>query len=426
MNFQFNKFKMETDFQGLSNNSTADNWNTAEIDEDAFIKEKSLEVFGKLNNMNINGDEVIIEKKRLSGISNTIYRIQIKHPQIKFKIDSLFFKIFGRISVLVNRQLETTIMESLNELGLGVKIYQTDLKTYRIEEFIEDSACLQREAMLDEKIYPRVVEIFTIINTFGDYEYYFDYVGDSDKSIYFHNLMEDKNMNIVNFIAKKMRNLAMESFDKFKQGYLDDNVEGKHPAGHIDYNNILNVEAALENLEKIVYGILPHQAIFAVNHNDGHPLNILCKPNYSKIYLCDFEYSSYNIIGFDMANYLIESFFLLEADDFPFYLYASQTHCSELKEDKYFQIFLSYFDQFEKNNSDKFSKMGADTYKKLLAQCRTRDYYYRAVCLSSILWFVFAVIYFNYESIKKKSAYDYFSFAVDRLNIYKNFSKLFG
>ena len=156
-----------------------------------------------------------------------------------------------------------------------------------------------------------------------------------------------------------------------------------------------------------------------INHNDAHPLNILHTPKYEKIVLCDFEYSSYNLLGFDIANYLNESLFLLQADNFPFYQYITKGKNVEYSEDKYFEVYLSFFENFEKDNLDKFKDFKG--FEGIINKCKTKDYYYRLIGLSSLFWFIFAIIYFDFDSINTKSGYDYFNFAYDKVNIFDEF-----
>jgi hypothetical protein len=68
------------------------------IEEKAFIKTKSILFFKRINNLEFNDDEVDIEFQRLSGISNLIFRVQIVSSKYNFIIDTIFFKVFGRIS----------------------------------------------------------------------------------------------------------------------------------------------------------------------------------------------------------------------------------------------------------------------------------------------------------------------------------------
>lgn len=418
--------------------------NFLESDTDSFIHDKALEIFRKLNNIDLKREDVRIKKYPLSGISNTIYRVEINYIKNNIingsgidetcsnltliKIDKIFFKIFGRISVLVDRKLETFIMQQLYELGVGPKIYETDMKTYRIEEYIDNCVVLERELMLNEQVHNKVINLFCCLSAFGDFKFYFDYINEQPKKIFFEKLKNETNTNFVNFTLNKMRPLGLKSFYKFKEKFMNDlsrlnedskNIDSISRKSHVDLTTLFRMEYLLENLEQLLYQICPEQVILVINHNDAHPLNILHDPENKKIVLCDFEYSTYNILGFDIANYLSESLFLLQADEFPFYQYFSKRNNEELNEDKYYNIYLRFFDKFEEANEKSFIEFYG--FKKIIENCKTKDYYYRLIGLSGLFWFVFSVIYLDYDSYKNKSGYDYFNFAMDRVSPYDKF-----
>jgi hypothetical protein len=64
-------------------------------EEENFMKEKSIEIINKTHNINLELKDVDIKLKRLEGISNKIYNIQIKEKENSY---DLFFKLFGKIS----------------------------------------------------------------------------------------------------------------------------------------------------------------------------------------------------------------------------------------------------------------------------------------------------------------------------------------
>lgn len=395
-----------------------DNFLDSDIDE--FIQYKSIEIFNKLNNINLNLNDVVLEKHPLSGISNTIFMIKLdvknRDKNLHLNFNKIFFKIFGRISVLVDRDLETEIMDSLNSMSMGPKIYETDIKTYRVEEFIDNCDVMEREMMLSENILSQVIKIFSTLNSFGKYNFYFDYVGESSKDVFFENLKVDSNTNIVNFTIKKMLPLALESYDKFKNQFWNDTERDKTLFSLDRYNLI---DKIMSNFERYFYDVFPDHGLLVINHNDSHPLNILRSKVNERIYLCDFEYTTYNLIGFDIGNYLIESYFLLTADDFPFYKTFTENNFCELAEDRFYEIYLKFYQTFESDHQDTFKNFSG--YKKILDFCKTPDYFYRVMGLSSLMWFLFAVLYYNYDAIKTRKAYDYFNFSYDRLNVYEGF-----
>lgn len=66
-------------------------------EEADFMREKSLSIVNKNNNLSLRMDDVEIHFYRLDGISNKIYKVAVKPKNEESSYD-LFFKIFGRIS----------------------------------------------------------------------------------------------------------------------------------------------------------------------------------------------------------------------------------------------------------------------------------------------------------------------------------------
>lgn len=63
-----------------------------------ILKDKILNVFKKINNIDFDEKEAKLEFLRLPGNSNEIYKVTIKIEGVKFSYDCLFYKHFGRIS----------------------------------------------------------------------------------------------------------------------------------------------------------------------------------------------------------------------------------------------------------------------------------------------------------------------------------------
>jgi thiamine kinase-like enzyme len=407
--------------------------NFLEMDVNTFIYSKSLKIFSKLNSIEFAEDEVLLEKHPLSGISNTIYKVEIKYrdPIIysddvnikkfpeEIKINSVFFKIFGRISVLVDRELETYIMKKLNEFNMGPKIFETDSKTYRIEEFVDGHNVLHTFDMLKEDVLTKMISIFSTVNSLGDIDYFIKSVGNTSKNSFFEMLGNDSTTNAINFAVKKMKPLAIKSLNTFKEKYFND--DNKSSLDNNFKSKLEKIDYMVNNFEKLFYDTFPDKTIFVISHNDAHPLNILKSSDSKSVILCDFEYSCYNLLGFDIANYIIESAFYLSADSFPFYqLYMNDFN--EFKDEKYYQIYLKFFNIFEEQQKTKlFAEL--PEFEEIYQNCKSREYYYRVMGISSLFWFIFAVLYYDYESIKNKAGYDYFNFSIERLDVYDKFVK---
>ncbi len=74
----------------------------------------------------------------LNGLSNDIYKLELKSEELKdIKVKELCFKIYSSCSVLVDREIEFSLLDKFGTLGYGPKVYETDLKIYRIEEYLQ-------------------------------------------------------------------------------------------------------------------------------------------------------------------------------------------------------------------------------------------------------------------------------------------------
>jgi hypothetical protein len=157
-----------------------------------------------------------------------------------------------------------------------------------------------------------------------------------------------------------------------------------------------------------------------ISHNDAHVLNAMTKADYSKVYLFDHEYASYNFLGFDMANYNIESFFILEDQNFPFYKNFI-TKFEEFGNDIRFDAYIKFIDKFSSEKKHLFEEY--TNFDKLIEESKSKEYYFKMISMSALMWFAFGVIYFDFKSIDTKIGFDYFHFAIDRLSVYSKYLK---
>lgn len=303
---------------------------------------------------------------------------------------------------------------------------------------------LKREKMFVPEVLGKMLENFAIFNIIGDIKHFGSKIGNKEKNIFFPMLLEDtEKLNFITFTAKKMKASAVKSLAEFKKKFeekeseLCSNNNTDHSTNNNNINNNLNnenyknricefknklktIEYYVEQLEEIFYKCCPNQGIFVLSHNDAHLINIMHTKNIDKVYLFDHEYSCYNFIGFDIANYIIESLFYLSDSKHPYYKY----HKSELKtllNDNFFCAYLKFFELIKDKYYNEFKDY--PDFEKLLEAAKSKEYYMQVMSLSSIMWSIFAVIYLDFESVWEKSGYDYFNFAIDRLAIYEEYLK---
>jgi thiamine kinase-like enzyme len=389
------------------------------VEEMSFIEEKSFEVFCKINNKNYKREEVSFEITPLSGISNYIYRVQIfhKNKEESFEIPNVFFKIFGKISSLVNREYETVINNSLAEIGYSAKIYDTDNKTYRVDEFLYGFDTLTPSCLYKEEVLSKMITILAYYNTIMDVNTYAPIMSIYDKRQYFNILLNDQtNYNCIAYLVRLFKPLAIESFNKFK---LD--VEADKESITQEFReNLTILEKYIDNFDKLMYDFCPDKAIMVLSHNDSHCLNILANKHYSSIMLVDHEYGYFNFFGYDIINYILESMFCLSDDKFPFYQFLIKDF-NFLNIDSTFDIYLRFLNYFKDKYGHLFTKY--PNFDQLFEMACTKDYYWKVLGTNCLFILLFAILYFDYPSIKNKSGYDYFHYIVDRMKAFEFASK---
>jgi len=83
---------------------------------------------------------------------------------------------------IIDRPLETYIIDQFSSRGLGPRVYETDYKVYRIEEYIQNLNMLSRDKMFLPVVLDKMLENFAIFNIIGDIYYFADKIGNKDKS----------------------------------------------------------------------------------------------------------------------------------------------------------------------------------------------------------------------------------------------------
>jgi len=285
---------------------------------------------------------------------------------------------------------------------------------------------LKREKMFIEPVLDKMYKNFAVFSTIKKIEYH------NDKNIFFKNLLNDEKTNFINFTCRKMKDLADRPFEEFKKKFekkieeissLGENNNKKNELNSFerieDFKNKIKIlDYYFNNVEEIFFKLTPSQGFFVLSHNDAHLVNIMYTKNMEKVYLFDHEYSCTNFLGFDIANYILESLFFLAEHEFPFYSYIKRD-LKTLTNENFIEIYKKFFDYFEDINTDYFNENTEE--KKFIEFAKTKDYYMRVLGLSSIMWAMFAIIYLDFESTWNQSQYDYFNFAIDRLSIYNEF-----
>jgi thiamine kinase-like enzyme len=370
-----------------------------------------------------NYNEIELNFEKLNGLSNDIYLVKMYNKTTNEMVHEVIYRQFGEIADLVDRNLETCIIENLSEKGLTPKIYETDGQTYRIEEFISNSDTLDKESLKEDDVIERIIQIlvsYTMIS--GVYIYHLhsknfdqDYKIeiDPDLNSNFNNTRISQNM--FDMCMKDMITKARKNFERFSKifekkynKFLDQEVFEKYE----------KLKFYIKNYNDVFSKIFPKKGFFVLNHNDVHRLNILLSNDKEKLFILDHEYSALNLIGIDIVNYMIESNFDYTMKSFPFYQFNGE----EIDFDNYFEIFKNFLDKFESCHANLFQE---EDNKLRFEKMRTLKYFLKLVCVISLFWLLFSVIYCEFDSFTLQKTFDYFQHASDRIFIFeKAYKKL--
>ena len=342
---------------------------------------------------------------KMDSLSNDIYQVIIIDKKTKEKIIEIAYRNFGEISELVNRPLEEGIIISLSKFGIGPKIYETDHKNYRIEEFVTNSFLIPFENLRKTNY---LNKIFKVLVSYCEIcpIYKFELNNGIIKLKKFNDTIDfpvETNQNIFELCMKNMYNKGMKALLKFKE-----NLE------KVDFPNKENTQKELNymlnfsnNLLDIFYSVFPLKGYLTLNHNDTLRLNFLQKDD--KILIIDHEYGSLNLPGFDIVNYLVESNF----DSSPEYIFVKD----DIDFNKYYNIYLGFLNEFEKSKKHSYF-FKSDEGKKQLNIYKSYEYFSNLIVLDIILWFVFGLIYFDFNKFVKNEGFNYFKYSYDRIVYY--------
>ena len=335
--------------------------------------------------------------KKMESLSNDIYQVIIKDKKTKEIILEIAYRNFGVIGELVNRQLEEGVISALADFGIGPKIYKTDHRSYRIEEFITNSYPIPFENLKNINTIQKMNKVlvsYSEISPIYKYELVNGEINIKkfDEKI---NFPVETDQNILDLCMKNMYNKGMNSLKKFK-----DNLE------KVDFPNKNDIQKELNYI--LNFSVFPNNGYLTLNHNDTLRLNLLQKDD--KILIIDHEYGSLNLPGFDIVNYLVESNY----DSSPEYIFVRD----DIDFKKYYNIYISFINEFEK------SEKHANFIKSIEGQNQLKiyksfDYFSNLIILDIILWFVFGLIYFDFDKFVKNEGFNYFKYSYDRIVFYE-------
>ncbi len=361
-----------------------------------------------INKKKIQLPEKVIEinLKDIGGLSNTNYLATITNSTTNEMIDQILYRKFGEISDVVDRDLETMIINDLSLKGLGPKIYEKDKNgKYRIDEYLSNTSPIQKK----DEFAPIVInQINQIVNNYSLIINMYKY----------HISGENINFSIIkDAISKPKRRINNNMFDKcmvemYNKAILSFNIFSEQFKANINrennkilYEQFESLEKYMINYKKLFTSIFPKSGFMILCHNDIHRLNLIVRKSDNKLFVLDHEYACLNLVGNDFANYMNESCFIYE----PEYIFTKDL----INFDKYYGYYKNYLKVFCENH--KFLN-GTDDGKKFLKEIQTKKYYLKLHVVINLFWFLYCVIYLNFSEFNKdQKNFFYFQHGIHRI-----------
>lgn len=355
--------------------------------------------------------------KKLDGLSNYNYHVTISNKTTNEILNQVVYRKFGEISELVDRDLETMIINSLSDQEIGPKIFEKDPKnTYRIDEFLVDTLPIPN----DSKFEPSILEqISRILVSYSAISYVYEYKTHYDSltgkySIFFNPMKTFKRegieypivkQNIFDMCMKDMYFKALKEWERFAEQFKA-NITLK--SNKIEYKKYEKFDYYMKNYQSIFIKTFPTNGVLTLNHNDVHRLNIIVSQQTDKLYILDHEYSALNQIGNDIANYNNESAFNYS----PEYYFKPEN----VDYDFFFKTYQGYLDLFQKEYKALFDTQQG---KSLFNKIRTKEYYINLHSCINLFWLLYCGIYLNWNEYIEGNGFSYFQHGIDRLEYFE-------
>ena len=347
-----------------------------------------------------------VHLESLGGLSNTNYVATITNKTTNERISQILYRKFGEISDVVDRDLETMIINDLAQKGIGPKIYEKDPNgKYRIDEYLANTSPIPKKDEFDPLVLSQINQIVNnyslIINV---YKYNI-----SEENINFSivkdGLSKPKrriNNNMFDKCMVEMYNKAYKAFNVFSEQFKKNFSRENNKDLYAEFDSF---EYYMKNYKKLFTNIFPKSGFMILCHNDIHRLNLICRKSDNKIFVLDHEYACLNLVGNDIANYMNESCYIYE----PEYVFTKDL----INFDKYFGFYKNYIKTFCDNH--KFLN-STDDGKKFLKEIQTKKYYLKLHVVLNLFWLLYCGIYLNFsEFYKDQKNFFYFQHGIHRI-----------
>ena len=366
-----------------------------------------------INSYNIEEKYFEISLKNLGGLSNKNFIVTITNKTTKEIIDQILYRKFGEISDVVERDLETMIINQLSEIGIAPKIYEIDPNgNFRIEQYLSNTSPIKKIEEFDNHI---INQIIHILNNFSLIANVYKYEILNNKIVHnpiFQNDEEDKKIkkistDMFNKCMNEMYNKALKNFKIFSEEFIKTIPRENNKELYLDFEKF---DYYMKNYHNIFLDIFPKNGYMILCHNDIHRLNLIIRQNDKKIFLLDYEYACLNLIGNDFANYMNESCYIYENN----YQFTKE----KIDFEKYYNLYKLYINEFI--NTHKFMN-NIEECKLFLNEIQTKKYYLKLHCVINLFWFLYCVIYLDFEELNKdKKNFFYFIHGIHRMYHFEN------
>jgi thiamine kinase-like enzyme len=361
-----------------------------------------------INSYNIEEKYFEISLKNLGGLSNKNFIVTITNKTTKEIIDQILYRKFGEISDVVERDLETMIINQLSKIGIAPKIYEIDPNgNFRIEQYLSNTSPIKKIEEFDNHI---INQIIHILNNFSLIANVYKYEILNNKIVHnpiFQNDEEDKKIkkistDMFNKCMNEMYNKALKNFKMFSEEFIKTIPRENNKELYLDFEKF---DYYMKNYHNIFLDIFPKNGYMILCHNDIHRLNLIIRQNDKKIFLLDYEYACLNLIGNDFANYMNESCYIYENN----YQFTKE----KIDFEKYYNLYKLYINEFI--NTHKFMN-NIEECKLFLNEIQTKKYYLKLHCVINLFWFLYCVIYLDFEELNKdKKNFFYFIHGIHRM-----------
>ena len=361
--------------------------------------------------------EITLDK--LDGLSNTNYVVNVINKNTSELILQLVYRKFGEISEVVDRDLETTILNNLADKGIGPKILERDLinKKYRLDEYLANTTPIAKEDQFNSSV---LDQMNTITNSYCLISYIYKYkiTQDNGFKIDFNpygtkglgNTGYKIKQNMFNMCMKDMYTKAYQSFEVFAAQFKEHYSRDKDTALYEKFDKF---DHYMKNYHDLFMKVWPKEGFLVLNHNDVHRLNLIVRKEDKKIFILDHEYASLNLIGNDLANYMNESNFNYS----PEYYFDPST----IDFDFYYENYMKYLDEFCKIHVSFVQSIEGRFY---IEKMRTKKYYINLHCVLNLFWLLYAGIYLNFPTeFLEGVSWSYFQHGIDRIEYYERAMK---